>query len=1257
MSRHHRPAWHFRAGAAAAAALLLGSGLTAAHAEPGPASYSPGVLPGTGATPTATVDSSPDSDGAMLPAPQRHAPNHFGSSPFPPREANDSLFVVDEGPGLDTGCTFRSGGPLVFDIEVDRVLGDDERDTLVANGLLSQYASLRMPAYDVDFYAVVPGYAPERDRVLFNGHVVPEEWLTGENDVWKMNQFLVPVEWVNFAEDPGEGGTPEPAANTITIEIDTANSEEAWCTSIDWAELSFTMPRPTVFAHGILSSGDIWDTPWAAALNDVGIYTDTTLDMGALDSIANNAGKIGVVVAEARTRYGVDSVNMVVHSKGGLDSRHYVEAHEGVDRIVQLGTPNAGSPLADLAQSVVISIGGLGGGLVGALAAPAGVQLTTPYMALYNANHALSPQVDFTVMAGDYRTDGCWCLINRFLLSVTGQGDTIVPLWSAHHFTQMLPATYVSSGDDKDATHSGLHQSQAILAQMQPTVQQPGRTTGSPQPQGAGVAAAQEPVSTLPAHTATVGGPLDTGTAEHQVPIDEASETFVSVLYSAGPELTVELVAPSGERITPTTPGAEFEDDEVEGGRLAVYRLATPEVGVWTVEVSGDTSTTYAIHAWPAESGVALTMELPDPSVSSGESVPVRATLTDGAAALTGAEVTATVQQPDGTTVQVGLVDDGTGADASAGDGVYSGDLVTSQVGMYAVSVQAEGTTGDGAVFSREAYGLATASSGAATVSGIADSGQDLNGNGMYDVLQVSLDLNVEAAGTYRVFGELTDSEGNAQTTSTVVTLPAGTSPVAMAFDGATIYDTGVDGPYTLSMLRIVEESDLALMPVTELTDAHVTAAYGYAEFEHSGLRLTGEGTAEGIDLDGNGLYDQLLVTVEVHADTAGYYEWSGQLRSPDGTELEFESGAANFGVGDNDLTFTFDGWAIGDSGKDGPYRVTDVLAFGGGHSLVAGEAYETPMFTASQFEGYRGEVERIAGEDRYETAALIAQAAPSGSDEVLVASGQNFPDALAVSAVAGAAPGPLLLTKADSVPGATRAEIQRRVTETGPQGLTVAGGPSVVQPDIVDTLSALAGTDGAVLAGDDRYATAAAIAAATVEPGATAYVVSGLDYPDALTAATLAAPDQGSVLLTRHGKLPRATVEQLVAQAPERIVVVGGDSAVSDEVLAELAAYAPTVERVSGDDRYATAAAVTDTFDAGVGVLYVATGENYPDALTVAALAGQEGAPVLLVQGDHLPAVAAAAADRLEPDRIVVVGGLNAVSDSVLDELYAYLH
>ena len=159
---------------------------------------------------------------------------HYGSSPFNPPEADDSTFVVDAGPGLDTGCTFRGGGPLVFDIEVDRALSAADVASLKSRGLISETAVVRMPAYDIDFDGGGGVYAPERDRVSFNGHAVTPEFLTGGNGIWKLNNFRVPIEWVNFRDPSGS----EPGRNEVRIDIDTANSEEVWCTAIDWASIS-----------------------------------------------------------------------------------------------------------------------------------------------------------------------------------------------------------------------------------------------------------------------------------------------------------------------------------------------------------------------------------------------------------------------------------------------------------------------------------------------------------------------------------------------------------------------------------------------------------------------------------------------------------------------------------------------------------------------------------------------------------------------------------------------------------------------------------------------------------------------------------------------------------------------------------------------------------------------------------------------------------------------------------------------------------
>ena len=96
-----------------------------------------------------------------------------------------------------------------------------------------------------------------------------------------------------------------------------------------------------------------------------------------------------------------------------------------------------------------------------------------------------------------------------------------------------------------------------------------------------------------------------------------------------------------------------------------------------------------------------------------------------------------------------------------------------------------------------------------------------------------------------------------------------------------------------------------------------------------------------------------------------------------------------------------------------------------------------------------------------------------------------------------------------------------------------------------------------------------------------------------------------------------------------------------------------PLSDRISGSNRYATSVAVSEaTFPSGVPVAYVATGLSFPDALAAAAAGGAQGGPVLLVDGQSVSPATKDELQRLNPSRIVVVGGQNAVSDCVVSTL-----
>ena len=271
-------------------------------------------------------------------------------------------------------------------------------------------------------------------------------------------------------------------------------------------------------------------------------------------------------------------------------------------------------------------------------------------------------------------------------------------------------------------------------------------------------------------------------------------------------------------------------------------------------------------------------------------------------------------------------------------------------------------------------------------------------------------------------------------------------------------------------------------------------------------------------------------------------------------------------------------------------------------------------------------EVDRVFGSDRYATAAEIASEAFSAPTTVYVATGTDFPDALAAGPAAAATNSPVLLVNSSFVPAATAAEL----AAIAPDRIVVLGGEAAVSKAVETTLAA----SGAIvtrIAGSDRYSTAALISADAFPKGAeVAFVVDGGDFPDALAAGASAANRNGPVLLTNTDIVPASTMAELDRLDVDEIVIVGGTAAVSASVATALTAVAP-VTRIAGADRYATAAAASAfSFPSGVGTIYLATGEDYPDALAGAAAAGANGGPVLLTRSGALSTAAQSEIERL---------------------------
>lgn len=314
-------------------------------------------------------------------------------------------------------------------------------------------------------------------------------------------------------------------------------------------------------------------------------------------------------------------------------------------------------------------------------------------------------------------------------------------------------------------------------------------------------------------------------------------------------------------------------------------------------------------------------------------------------------------------------------------------------------------------------------------------------------------------------------------------------------------------------------------------------------------------------------------------------------------------------------------------------------------------------------------QVDRLAGDDRYATAALISAEFPDGVETVYLANGEDRAegsDAVVAGAAAGSGtvpptiagssgdPAPMLLVRASGIPRATRAAL----AELKVSHAVILGGEAVVRPGVEEELLR-AGITPIRVVGEDRYDTAALLAT-TFEPGyETAYVASGeaviqkAPYPpimpDALTASARAGAEGAPVLLTKTSRLPRATRLALEAMAPPSITIVGGYGSVALSVELELAQIAP-VTRIAGDTRFDTAAKLFESYPPGAPRLYVVSGERFADSLSLSALAAAQSAPVLLANQFRLPSPSREALRHHDPAAVRLVGGPAMLDDGLMD-------
>ena len=262
--------------------------------------------------------------------------------------------------------------------------------------------------------------------------------------------------------------------------------------------------------------------------------------------------------------------------------------------------------------------------------------------------------------------------------------------------------------------------------------------------------------------------------------------------------------------------------------------------------------------------------------------------------------------------------------------------------------------------------------------------------------------------------------------------------------------------------------------------------------------------------------------------------------------------------------------------------------------------------------------VTRISGSNRFATAAAVSKKAyPNGTENVILASDSNYADALCGSPLAKALNAPILLSAKELLPNATKTEM----TRLGVKNVYILGGTAVIDETIEKQL-AETGLNVVRIAGEDRYGTSSEVARCLQQmsgkPSLTAFFVSANDYPDAISVSSIAAiKDSPIFYVDKSGKLDEK-VKDYLANCGRKLgfaYIIGGTSAISDDILEEIKPYFNQSGRYGGDNRYDTNAYINTAFRTSfTGTdIYLATGKDFPDALTGGVLAAKNGSPIAM--------------------------------------------
>ena len=271
--------------------------------------------------------------------------------------------------------------------------------------------------------------------------------------------------------------------------------------------------------------------------------------------------------------------------------------------------------------------------------------------------------------------------------------------------------------------------------------------------------------------------------------------------------------------------------------------------------------------------------------------------------------------------------------------------------------------------------------------------------------------------------------------------------------------------------------------------------------------------------------------------------------------------------------------------------------------------------------------VSRIAGEDRIATSIEISKEMFNESDNVVLASGFNFADALSAGQLAAALNAPLILSN-DQLDSRTSDEIAK----LKPKNIYIVGGETALSSNIEESVKSVVNDINVErLKGNDRYETSVKVMEKTKEFVDAEYllIASGKNFPDALSATSFMADHKALMVLSDGNSYPKSNLKE---------IAIGGVN--------QLPLNGFTGERIAGNDRYQTALAIAKrSFESNENAI-LANSKVFADSLSAVSVAKNYKAPIILTDNENLTQSTKSYLENM--NSVTIIGGEKSVSSNI---------